>query len=169
MLQKKEMEEELQRQLVQQKEAADTDIRNRQQAEAERQALFRANNSTERPTTPPRGNSEDSEATGAFASGFYLPGANSPMQNEQHMNNNTFGRGRGRSGGRGRRGLLRMGAQQQQAPNDAYMSDSEVGSITTVHEEEEGWIPVGDQAAREALAATFGNKPPDESGRATNP
>lgn len=51
------------------------------------------------------------------------------------------------------------------------MSDSEVGSITTVPEEEEGWNTVGDQAAREALAAKVDNMnmTPDESGRVGNP
>ena len=57
-----------------------------------------------------------------------------------------------------------------QTTNDVYMSDSEVGSITSIPEEDEGWNVVGSHAAREALAKKFGTPDTtDESERVQRP
>ena len=165
MVQTKAAEMEREKQLQEQKAEVERELQRRQRAESERQAQFRA-----------RRNRASSPTYGAFAPGFNLPGVTSPAQSTNAMSNDmTLGGGRGRGVGRGRgggRGRHRNSGPlvtPQQTQTDAYMSDSEVGSITTVLEEEEGWNQTGDQAARDALAAKFGNTTPDASGGVGHP
>ena len=158
-------------QLRAQKAAEEKETKRRQQAEKERVARFRA---TSTPGTPLR-NSNGSPEPGPFAPGFNLPGVTSPAHSVHTPTYATGGRGgRGRGGGRGggrgnRRNSGYVVTPQQQHNEDEYMSDSEVGSISTVLEEEVGWQQTGDQAARDALAAKFGSTTPDASGGVNNP
>lgn len=155
-------------QAAQDKVAQEAELQRRKNAEAERRAQFKAGAI---PNTPIR-EQNDKDIPGPFAQGFYLPGINSPIQQRQVVTPMSV---RGRSGGRGRpnnnrnRLVVPLTAVQH-TKNDVYMSDSEVGSITTVLEEEEGWNVVGSDAAREALARKVGkNTTTDESERVSHP